>query len=41
MDFLNRRRINPADVMDRTMANTYYDQLHEQISAAQAQLYEG
>lgn len=41
MDFLNRRRINPADVRDRTMANTFYDQLREQISAAQAQLYEG
>ena len=41
MDFLNRRRINPADVKDRTMANTFYDRLQEQISAAQAQLYEG
>jgi hypothetical protein len=41
MDFLNRRRINPADVRDNTMANTFYDRLQEQISAAQAQLYEG
>src|SRR5215217_9338948 len=41
MDFLNRRRIDPADVRDRTMANTFYDRLQEQISAAQAQLYEG
>ena len=41
MDFFNRRRINPADVKDRTMANTFYDRLQEQISAAQAQLYEG
>ena len=41
MDFFNRRRINPADVKDRTMANTFYDRLQEHISAAQAQLYEG
>ena len=41
MDYFNRRRINPADVKDRTMANTFYDRLQEQISAAQAQLYEG
>jgi len=41
MDFFNRRRINPADVRDHTMANTFYDRLQEQISAAQAQLYEG
>ena len=32
MDFLNRRRINPADVRDRTMANTFYDQLQEAIN---------
>jgi hypothetical protein len=41
MDYFNRRRINPADVKDLTMANTFYDRLQEQISAAQAQLYEG
>ena len=38
MDFLNRRRINPADVRDRTMANTFYDQLQEAINRELEQL---
>lgn len=37
----NPPRFNPAVPHDRTMANTFYDRLQEQISAAQAQLYEG
>ena len=40
MDF-NRRRFNPAVMKDRTMANTFYDQLQEQISRKSAQLSEG
>jgi len=37
----NRRRFNPAVMKDRTMANTFYDQLQEQISSKSAQLSEG
>jgi hypothetical protein len=37
----NPPRFNPAVVRDRTMANTFYDRLQEQISAGLAQLAEG
>ena len=37
----NPPRFNPEVVRDPTMARTFYDRLQEQISTAQAQLYEG
>jgi hypothetical protein len=40
MDF-NPPRFNRAVVKDRTMADTFYDRLQEQISTALAQLVEG
>jgi hypothetical protein len=37
----NPPRFSPAVVRDRTMANTFYERLQEQISAGLAQLAEG